>query len=575
MPQVSNDVASYLEQLEDRVRELERRISALESPGQRSISDQPELVAAAPEALAVPSVAPEVSSARMPAGVVPILGKAVLAMAGAYLLRAIAESGAIGQFPMLIAAMVYAGSWMAWAVWAHNTNHFASATYGIAATLMLAPMLWESTVRFQVLSPAFTSIVLVAFVVLVLALAWHHNLQVLPWVATLASVITAWALIFATHELVLLTASLLAIALATEVVACLGHRLSLRPVAALAVDVAVALLIYIMTSPDGVPSTYQPASSAKVSALAFGLLAIYGGSLGIRSFGLRKRITSFELAQGVAVFALATLGALRANSNLVVPALGVFFLLLSVVCYWGTLSRFTDAEQARNWRISATWAAGLLLAGSSLLLSVNVQAPFFCVVAVAAVSLYRKTGNLTLAMHASLYLAAAAVVSPFPSYLRDALAGTVPGALDWTVAIVVISAVLCYCLGSGPTEGSWTRRLLWGTPAALASFAIAALAVVGARWLIDTRFELNASRISEIRTIVTCLVALSLGFLAPRWKRVELGWIAYAAVGLGAVKLLLEDLRFGNAASLVVSLLFYGLVLNLLPRLMRRSQAQS
>jgi len=29
MPQVSDNVASYLEQLEDRVRELERRVSAL------------------------------------------------------------------------------------------------------------------------------------------------------------------------------------------------------------------------------------------------------------------------------------------------------------------------------------------------------------------------------------------------------------------------------------------------------------------------------------------------------------------------------------------------------------------
>lgn len=573
MPQVSNDVASYLEQLEDRVRELERRISALESPGRKSISAQPELVTASPEGPAVPSAA--VSAARMPTGIVPILGKAVLAMAGAYLLRAIAESGAIAEFPMLIAAMVYAGSWMAWAVRAHNTNHFASATYGITATLMLAPMLWESTVRFQVLSPAFTSIVMVAFVVLVLALAWHHNLQVLPWVATLASVITAWALIFATHEIVLLTASLLAIALATEVVACLGHRLSLRPVAALAVDVAVALLIYIMTSPDGVPSTCQPASSAKVSALAFGLLAIYGGSIGIRSFGLRKRITSFELAQGVAVFALATLGTLRANSSLVVPALGVSFLLLSAVCYWGTLSRFADAEQARNRRISAAWAAGLLLTGSTLLLPVNIQVPSLCVVAVAAVSLYRKTGTLALAIHVSLYLAAAVVISPFASYVGEALAGTVPKAPGWMVSIVVISAMVCYGTGSRPAEVRWTQRLLWVTPAAVAAFAVAALGIVGARWLISLRLVLNASRISEIRTIVTCLIALSLGFLAPRWRRLELGWIAYAAVGLGAVKLLLEDLRFGNAASLVVSLFFYGLILILLPRLMRRGLAES
>ncbi|HEX7894136.1 MAG TPA: hypothetical protein VF447_08100, partial [Terriglobales bacterium] len=61
-----------------------------------------------------------------------------------------------------------------------------------------------------------------------------------------------------------------------------------------------------------------------------------------------------------------------------------------------------------------------------------------------------------------------------------------------------------------------------------------------------------------------------LGFAASRWKRPELGWIAYTAVVLGAVKLLFQDLRLGNARSLVVSLVFYGLILILLPRLMRR-----
>jgi len=64
-----------------------------------------------------------------------------------------------------------------------------------------------------------------------------------------------------------------------------------------------------------------------------------------------------------------------------------------------------------------------------------------------------------------------------------------------------------------------------------------------------------------------------LGYAGARWKCVELGWVAYAAVAFGTLKLLFEDLRFGNAASLVVSLLFYGLILILLPQLMRRSRA--
>jgi len=76
-----------------------------------------------------------------------------------------------------------------------------------------------------------------------------------------------------------------------------------------------------------------------------------------------------------------------------------------------------------------------------------------------------------------------------------------------------------------------------------------------------------------IRTAVICAVALALGSLGARGKHVELGWLAYVTVGLGTLKLFLEDLRFGNAASLVVSLFFYGLILVLLPRLTKRGES--
>ena len=166
----------------------------------------------------------------------PVLGKAVMGIAGAYLLRAIAESGTIPKLPILIVAIIYAALWMVWAVRTHAANRFASITYGVTSALILSPLLWESTVRFQVLSPAFTAFVLVAFVVLALALSWKRNLQVIPWIATLAAVTTALALIIATRELVPLTAALLAVALVTEVAACLEHRLSLRAIPAIAAD---------------------------------------------------------------------------------------------------------------------------------------------------------------------------------------------------------------------------------------------------------------------------------------------------------------------------------------------------
>src|ERR1035437_2236082 len=581
MAQALHSVTSDVEQLSERVRELERRVSALE--GQ---PEKPVPTAAAEPNLALQRPRPPATwrgfpPAEIPGGAVPVLGKAVLGIAGAYLLRAIAESGAIPKLPILILAIVYAGLWMVWAVRTHAANRFASVTYGITAALILSPLLWESTVRFQVLAPAFTAVVLVAFVVLALALAWPRNLQVIPWIATLAAVITALALIIATHELVPLTAALLALALATEVADCLEHRLSMRAVPAIAADFAVWLLVDVMTSSQGVPEGYHPTAPSTITLLCLILLAIYGGSIAIRTFALRRPITIFEIGQGVLAFLLAAFGAMRATHGAAAPALGAFSLVLAAVCYWGTLSRFTAAAYARDRRVSATYAGALLLAGGFLLFSATLRMPFLCAAAVAAVFMYARTGKLSLGIHSSFYLAAAAAFSSLPQWAASALAGTVPSAPDWSIWIVTVSAALCYVVGSRPDAAQdpekvqKKRRLLWVLPAVLVGFAGAALAVVAIVWLAAGRLELAPSRLSVIRTVVNCALALALGYLGSRWKRIELGWVAYTAVAFGTLKLLFEDLRFGNAASLVVSLLFYGLILILLPRLTRRGGAAS
>jgi hypothetical protein len=592
MAQALYGVPSDVEQLSERVRELERRVSALEG--------QPEKLATAPAEpnFALQRPRPPATwrgfpPAEVPGGAVPVLGKAVLGIAGAYLLRAIAESGAIPKLPILILAIVYAGLWMLWAVRTHAANRFASATYAITAVLILAPLLWESTVRFQVLAPAFTAVVLVAFVVLALALAWQHNLQLIPWIATLSTVITAVALIIATRELVPLTAALLAVALATEFAACLEHRLSLRAVPAIAADFAVWLLIDVMTSSTGVPEGYHPISPATITVLCLLLFVIYGASIAVRTFALRRPITIFEIGQGVVAFVLAAFGVMRATHDAAAPALGVFCLALAAACYWGALSRFTGETYARDRRVSSTYAAALLLAGSFLLFPTNLQAPFLSAAAVAAVLLYSRTRKLSLGIHASFYLSAAAAVSSLPLWVASAMAGTIPAAPGWDVWIVAICAAACYVLGSRGTRAtqaapdrkadqnadrknkdSKKRVLLWILPAVMVGFAAAALAVVTIVGLTAGRIELSPSRLSVIRTVVNCALALALGYLGSRWKRTELAWVAYTAVAFGTLKLLFEDLRFGNAASLVVSLLFYGLILIQLPRLTRGARTE-
>ncbi|MGO9647533.1 MAG: hypothetical protein ACLPOO_05720, partial [Terriglobales bacterium] len=330
----------------------------------------------------------------------------------------------------------------------------------------------------------------------------------------------------------------------------------------------VWLLVYVMTSPEGVPPEYRPTSAATITLLCLALLAIYGGSIGMRSFGLRHRLTIFEIAQGAVVFVLATFGTLRARPGSAV-ALGVFFLLVAVVCYWGALSQFVGDAHNRNRRVSATYAVALLLAGSFLLFSASLQATFLSGAAVTAAFLYMRTGKLSLGLHVSLYLAAAAIFSGLLNLAGNALAGTVPSSLDSGEWVVAVSAGLCYAIGWRASTDQWKSRLLWIVPCVLVTSVTAALAVIVTVRLGSTSGILNASRLSVVRTVVTCSIALMLGFCGSRLKRAELLWVAYVAIAFGTLKLLFEDLRFGNAASLVESLLFYGLILILLPRLTR------
>ena len=569
MPQAVDNVALALEQLREQVRSLERRVAELEERSPASSSGEPDRGAIALQRPPAPATWRRFPPLETSSGAVSILGKAVLGIAGAYLLRALAEASAIPKLPVLLVAILYACFWMLWAVRIHAASRFASTAYAVTSALILSPLLWESTVRFQVLSPAIAAAITVAFVVFAIALAWREDLQLIPWVATLASVTTAVALIIETHELVALTVAMLAVALITEAAACLGHRLTLRAVPALGADFAVWLLVFILAS-ETIPEGYHSATPSTIAGLSFLLLVIYGASIGVRNFVLRDPITVFEIGQAFIAFVLATYGVIHATGGSLARPLGAIFLVLSLACYWGALSRFTDDCYARNRRVSATWAAALLLTGNLLLLPTNLQIPFLACATAVTTYLYTRTHKLSLGMHASFYLSAGVAVSSLPIYTAEALAEDGAGTPDWRIWVVLTSAAVCYVLGSRSTEEQRRRRMLWLIPAAVASFTVTALAVAAIVHLASIYGALNVSILSMIRTAVICAVALALGLLGARGKRVELGWLAYVTVGLGTLKLFLEDLRFGNAASLVVSLFFYGLILVLLPRLTKR-----
>lgn len=559
MAEHAENVEQGLERIYARLQELEKRVATLEKRG--------ELPANAPVESSLGAIHKEKEKRVGSTSVGPVLGKAVLAIAGAYLLRGVAESRAESRWMMLVAGIAYAMVWLVWAVRSHRSSHFASVIFGLTSALILPPLLWEGTVRFHELTAGFASVVLVAEVVLSLGLAWTERLEAIPWIGTVAAVGTALALIVATHELRPLTTALLALALVTEVAAASGRWLGLRLVTAVAADSALGLLGLVMTSAEGVPDSYRAMSAGEVNAYCAALMIIYCSSIGVCAFVLERKLTFAEVAQAAVAFVLGTWVSLRATHGGSSRALGAVFLVLAVGCYWGALTRFSGPEARRNRRVSANYAAGLVLAGSFLLLEGNFQAVALSVAAMSAVAVFSQTKYLSLGIHGTLYLLTAGMACGLFTYASSALAGKVPTWPESSFWVVAFAGLVSYVLGSRVSGEGWRARMLWVLPAAVVGSAVAALVVAGFAGLGSG--EMSASRLSMVRTGVTCVIALGLGYVGSRWNREELGWVAYGAIGLGALKLVVEDLRFGNAGTLMVSLLFYGLILILLPRLTR------
>jgi hypothetical protein len=558
-----DDLLDALARISDRLEHLERRVSALECSS-ATVHSRPS-PATAP-ARGTPAAAE--SALPQSEGVFPVVGKAMLGIAGAYLLRHLNESGALPQWVVVALALAYAGMWLLWAARVPASTPFTSTAYAVTSALILAPMLSELTLSFKILPASATAGILSAFVVGAGALAWKRNLAPLIWVATVTAVFTALALMIATHDLPPFIAALFIMALASEFAADRNRWLRLRFLLAPAADLAVWILLYIYSLPAHFRSDYPDLRSAVLLTLPSALFLIYGASVTVRTTWLRHRITIFEIVQTVIAFLLAAFSlfwfepALRAN-------LGILCLFLSAACYAAAFIRFDRLPEQRNYHVYSTWSALLLLAGSFLCLPPLLLALLLSAAAILATVVGVRKDRLTPEFHALLYLAAAAFASGLLDYAASALAGTFPNAPGWIVWLVAASVLLCYAIGGRFPGELWNHRLLRLLSAILAASAAATLLVSALVWLAAVAMTPGVAHVAVIRTLITCALALTLAFAGSRWQRVELVWTAYGTLALVTAKLLFEDLPHGHSGYIAISLFLYAVALIIVPRIAR------
>ncbi len=415
-PEVIAGLSARLEALEQRVFQLEHPLEA-----------SPVAPLAAQRALAIeaPSDSTPSSSAGA-SGTFPVLGKAVLGMAGAYLLRALAEAGTFPKLAVVVLAIAYAGMWLVGAARVGAARRFAGFAYALTSALILAPMLWELTVRFKVLTPSVTAGVLAGFAIAALAFTWRRAVAPVFWVGYTTSILAALVLMIATQELAPFLCALFVIALASEAAACAGHALNGRVPAAVAADIAVASLLYIYSMPEGTRAGYGSLGVLLLIALASIPFFLYFASITLQSIVRGRRITLFEMLQIVLTFLFASYGSLTFSAGQQRTAVGIACVVLCAVGYAIAFAGFRNEAAARNFRAYTSGSAALLVLGCTLSLSPLALAVALGAAAVVATTVGARALQPALEFQSAAYLIAAAGFSGLVMFDQSLLIGLQP-----------------------------------------------------------------------------------------------------------------------------------------------------
>jgi len=566
-----DEVLARLEDVSRSVEELRRRVEALEMGSAKARAQRASIAETIPAARAAPEHGEAVAAFEEAGNLVPLLGRGLLGLAGAYLLRALTESGLLPGALGPVLGIAYAALWLLLASRKSAEKPVYNLVHGATAALIMAPMLYEMTVRFHLISLRSASCAIVFFAAFGLAVAWRKNSSALAWIVTLASLAIATALFSEMHDLPAWVVTVLSISAAVEVCACRDHWLGLRWVAAMAADLAVVMLTVIAARGTAPDQLVQSPALWLTLTLQFSLLTVYLASTIDRTLLRHLQVSRFEIGQAVVAFCVSIGGALSLTGLNTGSAygVGVFCLGGAAACYLVSFAFLEGTgKHDRNFYTYSTFALLLATIGIRLVLSSTGLVGAWSVLAVSTLVAGFLTDRDTLRLHSLVYIAQAVESSRLiqQSTARVIHSGT--GALaDATLGyfVALVAALLCYAASAALGR---RRRAHWVDP--VETFLSAALVCWGAAGLISGWLSAHVTGMSSARTALLTALALGAGWAGRRYERSELVLLAYPLMALAGVKLIAEDFQEGRSLIFVLSLLLFGAGLIVLPRLLRK-----
>lgn len=561
------ELAERVAGLEERLARVER---LLEGRQEEVLHDRPS-----PQAVAV-TRAPAAGVDDEPE-LLPLYGRTLLLFAGAFLIRALTEGGALPVLAGTWLGVVYALGLLAVAERTAASRRTSATFYGLAGVGIAFPLVWEATARFGFLSPRGGAVALALLAAAAIFVVARRRLHALAWLVAAGGCGAAVALALGTRDWGPYVLELLLMAAAFMAVAPRRGWWGLQGVTGSVAIAALALMTATLMSTPGerVAALYSPESLLLLQllwvVLFFGLLAY------------RTLVAGEEVRAADATLALATLvvgfgGALMlTRQGLVSPSpLAVTSVALAAGGYAASFA-FVDRRLSRiNFAFYTTFALAVTLVAAETLLQGGALALVFVVLALATGMLGSLKGRATLTVHSAVYLLAALATSGGLGAIIDAFVGTVPP-IAWltaptlaALAVALVDAVLPASV-DGRTWGRFARvpRVVIDGLVLLAAGAIGVS--VGLLVMPAAGEGPDVALVAALRSAAIAAIAVAAAWASrqPRWP--EAAWLVYPLLVAGAVKLLLVDLPQGRPATLMLSFLVYGAALIVAPRMGRRS----
>ena len=563
--------------MEDRVARLESRVAYL-SDRVASLEERLDMAGRA-----APASAPSAESATTFADLVGLpptplqqwlglVGRTLVILGGAYLLRALTGTHVLPIEVGVAAGLLYGAPWLILASRAAARGaHIDAFAHALTTALIGYPLVWEATLRFGVLTPSQSALLLGALTAAALVLASARRLQGLAWVVTFGALASAGGLAIGMGHWSAYTVLAIAVGIATLWLGYLREWTFLRWPCALTADA----MLLIVTGRAVVSGSTRVALAVQLL-----MLSAYLGSFAVRTLVIGREVIPFEVVQSIGVLAVAFGGAIaliRSTGANVLPV-GIASLVLAAAGY---LVAFAFAERRRhptNFFFYGLLALLFAIVGISVCARPSTAAVVYAATGVVAVTLGRRYGRMTLALHASVYVLSSAVVSGLLTAATLALvtpAAARPAAPGITTWVALIALAVVVSLPVTLSRISWAALRTIPRLVVIATLAWAATGMLVLVAQLSFSGGLDGSTLATVRTVALVVAALVLSRAARAGNGREAGWIVYPLIVLIGIKLLFADFPSGRPETLFIALAAYGCALIVAPRLMRRPEPLS